>query len=447
MKKFGYCSITAALLVFMMIGLCFLPTPTGAENLKKTAALRPMIFVHGGSGSGGQFESQAMRFTSNGYPQNYIAVLEYDSSFSLNTMDQVYARLDELIAALLDETGVDKVDVLGHSLGTTVMHGYLGSSPARAAQIAHYVNIDGRTSTTPPGGVPTLALWAGWGTAGRTIGGATNVIIPNQTHVQCATSAESFFEMYKFFTSKEPATTQILPEPRGSVRIAGRAVLFPQNIGAAGSTVEIYKIDGNTGVRLQKKPEAIYSIGEDGNWGPFKAKAYEPYEFVIVRPTQNHHFYFEPFIRDDYLIRLNTSPIGGGIGALIDTGDHQTNVNVIRFKEFWGDQGIQNDILAINGVNVVNAADCPITKRATTIFAYDKGADGISDISQPIALFATISFLTGVDLYIPGANPPNRAVPIVLTPRGGGGKEQVINIPNWLSTIDRISVQFNDFLQ
>ena len=29
----------------------------------------PVIFVHGGSGSGAQFESQQMRLTSNGFPQ------------------------------------------------------------------------------------------------------------------------------------------------------------------------------------------------------------------------------------------------------------------------------------------------------------------------------------------------------------------------------------------
>ena len=58
----------------------------------------PIIFVHGGSGSGAQFESQAMRFTSNGYPQGHIAVLEYDSSQPLTTnpanMAALHARLD-----------------------------------------------------------------------------------------------------------------------------------------------------------------------------------------------------------------------------------------------------------------------------------------------------------------------------------------------------------------
>jgi triacylglycerol esterase/lipase EstA (alpha/beta hydrolase family) len=148
--------------------------------------LTPMVFVHGGAGSGAQFGSQGLRFTSNGYPRSYIRVLEYDSTTAIANLATIHARLDALIAQTKQQTGKPKVDVLGHSLGTTVMHQYL-ADPARAANVRRYVNIDGRTSATPPGGVPTLALWAGRGTAGREIGGATNVTIPNQTHVEVAT--------------------------------------------------------------------------------------------------------------------------------------------------------------------------------------------------------------------------------------------------------------------
>ncbi|HVH19522.1 MAG TPA: alpha/beta fold hydrolase, partial [Myxococcota bacterium] len=123
----------------------------------------PIIFVHGGSGSGAQFESQAMRFTSNGYPQDLIRVLEYDSSQPISTnpalMAVVHAALDALIADTLSDTGAEQVDLMGHSLGTTVSHSYL-ATPERAANVANYVNIDGRTASAPPGGVPTLALWA-----------------------------------------------------------------------------------------------------------------------------------------------------------------------------------------------------------------------------------------------------------------------------------------------
>ena len=60
--------------------------------------LRPVVFVHGFSGSGAQFESQALRFTSNGYPSQFIAVLDYDSLFGIETRDDVFARLDGRIA-------------------------------------------------------------------------------------------------------------------------------------------------------------------------------------------------------------------------------------------------------------------------------------------------------------------------------------------------------------
>src|SRR5215475_1999596 len=88
-------------------------------------ALRPIIFVHGGSGSGAQFETQAMRYASNGYPPSYVRVHEYDSLFLINTQAEVLAGLDTLIADLLAETGADKVDLLGHSLGTVLMQTYL----------------------------------------------------------------------------------------------------------------------------------------------------------------------------------------------------------------------------------------------------------------------------------------------------------------------------------
>ena len=117
----------------------------GGVSSRPAHALRPIVFVHGASGSGAQYESQAMRFVSNGYPPNYIRVHEYDSLFSINTQAQVLAGLDTLIAELLAETGADKVDLLGHSLGTFLMQMYL-SSPERAAKVAHYVNIDGATA-------------------------------------------------------------------------------------------------------------------------------------------------------------------------------------------------------------------------------------------------------------------------------------------------------------
>lgn len=449
MKKLAYYSMTT-MLILMLAGFGFLPTPAHAKDYKVKFPYNPIIFVHGGAGSGSQFESQAMRFTSNGYPQEYINVLEYDSRFTIETMTDVLNRLDLLIADLEQKFGVAQVDIVGHSLGTTVMHTYL-ATPARAANVAHYVNIDGRTATALPGGVPTLAIWADKTGVGRQIVGAWNITLSKTGHIQAATGAESFYYMYKFFTGKDPKTTEILPEPLGKIKLTGRVVYFPQNIGVPGGTLKIYEINGYTGARLHQYPKAVYPIGEDGNWGPFKAKAGQYYEFMFVHPTgEMHPFYYQPFIRSNHLIRLNTSPEpGGGISAVMDRSPNHTNLIVSRNKEYWGDQGIDNDILAINGVNLVNAATCPaapIGNTSSVLFVFDQMADQISH--PDVAIPETLTFFSMVDLFVPGAYPPNGTIRITLIPRGENGLMQVMNIPNWASSeVRRISVTFNDFTQ
>ncbi len=120
------------------------------------------MFVHGFAGSASQFESQAMRFESNGYPAGYISAFEYDSAGGLSPQfppASILDGVDQVVDAALMNTGADKVDLVGHSLGTRVSQAYLKSSPERAAKIAHYVNIDGQAATELPGGVPTLSLW------------------------------------------------------------------------------------------------------------------------------------------------------------------------------------------------------------------------------------------------------------------------------------------------
>jgi pimeloyl-ACP methyl ester carboxylesterase len=402
--------------------------------------LTPMVFVHGGFGSGGQFQSQALRFTSNGYPRRFIRVLEYDSTFATNTRDEVLARLDALIAELEASTGRDRIDVLGHSLGTTLMHEYL-STPARAANVRRYVNIDGRTADAPPGGVPTLAIWAGRGAAGRAITGAANVTIANQTHVEVATSRESFVPMYRFFTGKRPRH-DIVPERR--ITLSGRAQLFPQNTGVGERTLEIWEVSARTGQRRCRV--ARLDIAEDGSWGPVRGlRAGASYEFALLQEGANtHHIYPEPFRRSDHLVRLLTSEANAGINLLIQRGPNHSALTLIRYKELWGDQGAENDQLWVNGTNLVNAATAPITKRAISIFAFDAGLDRVSNVATPLAAVAALPFLTGVDLFVPAATPPDGTTSIALRSRGRGPVRRV-NVPNFPSSTDSVSVQFNDY--
>jgi pimeloyl-ACP methyl ester carboxylesterase len=443
------------LISLLVLAAALVPTGTSAHSnyIWHIPGTHPIIFVHGSAGSGAQFESQAMRFESNFYPHEYIFTLEYDSTFTINTMDQVYSKLDALIADVQTKTGADRVDILGHSLGTTVMHGYLNSSADRASKVAHYVNIDGRTATALPGTivgvpVPTLALWAGRGTPGREIVGATNVTIPDQTHVQCATSPESFVEMYKFFTGFPPLTSDVVPQLFGSIELAGRALLFPQNVGPAGATLEIWKVRRDTGTRIGKKPAAVYTLGDSGDFGPFRAQAGQAYEFNIVREGMSDHpSYYEPFIRSDYLIRLLTSGPTGGPSAYMDRSPNHVNLLLGRNMELWGDQDGENDVLTVNGTNVISPGTNPLNKRVNYMFVYDQGADGVSHLGVPIPYYFAISFFSGVDLFTPGAYPPDGTVSVALTSRTGGGRVQRINVPNLASSqVRTITVMFNDYL-
>ena len=90
-------SLTAMLAT---VGLALALVPLFGAPVAAKPPLNPIIFVHGSSGSAAQFESQAMRFASNGYPHRYIAALEYDSSTIGQTLADVHTELDALIAYL-----------------------------------------------------------------------------------------------------------------------------------------------------------------------------------------------------------------------------------------------------------------------------------------------------------------------------------------------------------
>ena len=403
----------------------------------------PILFVHGIEGSGAQFESQKMRFTSNGYPERWIDAVDYDSTRAVGDKSEVHGQIDAAIAALKQRTGRSKVDVIAHSLGTTVMNDYLtnGSMAAqRKANVGRYINVDGQSNNP---GVTTLAVWAGRGTPGRKMSGAANVTIPNQTHVQSATSAETFVEYYKFLTGNPPAH-DLLPVT-GQVDVAGRALVFPQNKGLpAGVTLEVWPLDAARGTRTSSTPTARIALPASGDFGPVKVDTGRRYEFVLLRPgVATLHYYYEPFVRSDYLIRL---PYSDAVEATVTRGERHVSGLVIRYKELWGNQGAQNDLLTLNGTNVCVPTICPISKQVNALFFTDRNMDGRTDLSRPDPAFSQLPFITGADVFIAASRPPNGTVSASLRSRGGGGT-RTLGFPNFPSTIEGAVLQFNDFEQ
>jgi pimeloyl-ACP methyl ester carboxylesterase len=415
------------------------PTADAASSFKQN----PILFVHGIEGTGAQFESQKMRFMSNGYPESWIDEVDYNSTRAVADKSEVDQQIDDAIAALKQRTGRSKVDVVAHSLGTSVMYDYLtnGATAAqRRANVAHYINVDGQAQNP---GVPTLAVWAGRGTPGRHMDGAQNVTIPDQTHVQTCTSAESFGAYYRFLTGHKP-TNDIVAQS-GPVQVAGKALNFPQNTGLLGATVQVWQV-GVDGRRATTVPLASIAISDGstggGAWGPVTIQTGQRYEFALVRPgLPTLHIYYEPFVRSDYTLRLLASD---GIEAYVGYRPGSMSAVNIRYKELWGDQGAENDQLLINGLNVCTAVLCPISKQVNAFFAFDRNRDGQTDLSSPDPVLSSLPFIQGGDVHVAASSPPDGTASWQLISRGGGGV-RTLNVPNWDSSADGVTLQWNDF--
>jgi pimeloyl-ACP methyl ester carboxylesterase len=428
-----------ALVLALISALAFAALPSAASATKQPT---PMIFVHGGSGSAQQFETNAMRFDSNGFPHKRIFVYEYDTSGSSN--DLAISNLDGFIADVKDETGAKQVDVLAHSRGTTIMHAYL-ATPERAASVRRYVNFDGRGAETEPGGVPTLAIW-GEGDQTRAIGGARNSYFPDRAHTEVTTSRAAFKPVYKFLVGRAPKTGNVVPQKPSKVRVAGRAVSFPSNFGAEGGTLAVYEVKASTGIRKSGKPIYETTLGADGTFGPVQVNGTKRYEFALTREGRPViHNYPQPFERSDYFYRVLDAPV---LSPFIDSGPDQSVVTVTRMREFWGDQAdpAANDRLRVNGVDVINPATAPRSRRVLAVFNFDKGADGVTDTSASLPPFNVIPFLTAVDLFMQSSPDASGTIPVVQTVRTQG-YEVTTNVPNWpsLDQTNAVSVFFKDY--
>ena len=436
---------------FLMVALLALAGASAAQAHGTREPALPIVFVHGFNGSGAQYEAQAMRWASNDYP-NIVTAIDRTST----TPAVIYPMLDAFFDDLMARTGDSQVYVLGHSAGTAVMGGYLNSSPERAARVAKYIGLDGATAATCPGGVPCKGIWAR-GNAARALGPDNNVQFAEQGHTEVVGSAESFVEQYKFFTGREPRTTQVLPEFPSRVKIAGRVLNYPANTGLQGATLRLWKVNRFSGARVARRPQETLLLGADGNFGPFRVDGDDRYEISITRPEADggytQHFYYEPFLRSNYLLRLNLSPPDSTLSQAIERGPSHGSVSIVRQKEWWGNHPVESDALYISAlsrstgwhepVNIVTGATAPVTGSTIAVISFDAGSDGVTHTDALVPLGA---FLSGVDFYYPASTPPDGTISFVHVPRMAEGL-QVINTPNWASAEHGMTVTFRNWTQ
>ncbi|MBB5802688.1 pimeloyl-ACP methyl ester carboxylesterase [Saccharothrix ecbatanensis] len=405
----------------------------------QAAELTPVVFVHGQQGSAQQWQSNAKRFSGNGYRDALLHAYEYDTTIPTN--DRAVADLEVFIAGVRARTGASTVDVVAHSRGTTVMHAYL-ASPERAASVRRYVNVDGRSSAALPGGVPTLALWGSLQPNGS-IGGATNVYLTTLGHTETTTSADGFAHMHRFLRGRPALTTWVVPEPPGQVEIAGRVTFFPQNAGVEG-VLRVWEVDASTGAR-RGEPRHSVRTGVDGSFGPLPVNGRKHYELVLQREGQQaNHFYFEPFERSDRFVRLQVSR-PGGIADNVDRCPGHSALTVVRNREWWSDQP-DSDRLTFDGVNVMEQAVSPRARQVIAAFVFDDDCDRASTPGVALPPFATLPFLTAVDAYLPAQPDAADPIRVTQTARGTDGRSRTIAVPNWPSDGHSVTVQFKDYL-
>jgi pimeloyl-ACP methyl ester carboxylesterase len=437
---FLFGALASAVLAFAAVA------PAGARA--KTTPMLPVLLVHGVESAGSNFASQEMRFESNGYPHSWVEALDYNSlgAAATNYAGEVEEQIEAAIAALKQRTGASQVDVVGHSEGTKVMYHYLAESPKAAehrASVAAYVNIDGQESNP---GVRTLAVWAQrsgpTGPTGRHMEGAENVTMPDMTHVQSATSALTFVQMYKFFRGTRPKHD--LVRQKGTIQLAGKALEFPQNTGLAGDTVEVWPLNV-AGQRTTKSPIASVVISDaseaGGGWGPVSATPGQRYEFALVKPdAKTLHVYMEPFVRSDYDIRLL-----GSVPIEEDTGKFPASSGavMIRYEEYWGNEPGQDDEVLVDGLELCTPSLCPWEKKVNAYFAFNWEGKNESTLNEEPVL-GRLPFIQAAQVYIPASSPPSATVSYQLRSRLGG-EARTLNVPNWEGTTNQVQIFWNDF--
>lgn len=432
------------------------PTPIADYEDSGDKARVPIIFVHGQNGAGDQFERQWMHFTSNGYPPSWVVPFDYNTAvrgggprrgerpegpYKSGTTDD----LDAFVDAVRKRTGFDKVNLVGHSRGTSESAAYL-SDPERAAKIAHYATVGGADATNP-NGVPSIGI-SGMGDLrpgpGASNGGTVGWMPAYQDHVMVCTSDESFWEIYTFFNDGEkPKTLKMIPEDRPQV--GGFVKSYIHNKPLGGATVEVWEVNPATGIRSAKKPLVTSKVTAEGKWGPFSAKPGQTYEFIVhgTAATIPPRFFRTAFTHSDQMVYFRVaanaddyraSPFDGAPHLLTD----KSPVFVVRHQNGSLVPGVMS--LTIDGFELIQAPMVPTTtepRQSATVALYlaDGNANGKTDLITVDGFGG--AFVNSGDVFI-AANPKG-SVQFKLN-------NHVLNVPALpASEAGPLSIVFEDF--
>jgi pimeloyl-ACP methyl ester carboxylesterase len=395
---------------------------------------RPFVFVHGTFGSGDNFAHVARLLGSNGFCQDRIITIEYNS---LGDMPGTDGQLDAAIDAVLAATGFTQVDLAGHSQGTRHCGLYL-QDPAHAAKVAHYINFSGSPDV---GATETLSISSehdlGSMPHHATGSNVTTVTLTDEDHFAVAASTRAFVELYRYLRGEEPQYTAVQCGEE-MVTVEGITESFADNVPQLG-TLEIREVGDEP--RAAGAPLHSLTPDDAGRFGPIQLKRDAFYEFkgFDADGTLIGYQYFTPFRRSNRLVRVLSPSPNPAIRALstdlVVRGPGHTAL-IGR----WDGGGFRQDLgasLTIDGMEVLTSENAGEGALATPaldggvvgFFMYDANTNGQTDLG----LVASAPFLSFTDVFMDAAEP--RFIEVRFT--AGSEDEsivgQTLRIPNWPS--------------
>jgi pimeloyl-ACP methyl ester carboxylesterase len=472
------------------------PVVVSAANCDQSQ--RPILFVHGTYSSGQDIEHMAALLGSNGFCQDRIAAIDYDSvsvtpSLSSGGVDSPgedctapntpagCGMIDNAIDALLARfPQFTQVDLAGHSQGTFHCGEYLQN---HADKVAHYINFSGIPDVgavqtlslsslrdldipgfppphhatgnsicayqetpdggsevvVPEGGAPPAGDDGGADDAGGDGGSSCNVIqytLIHQDHFAVAASRDSFVQVYKYLTGKEPQYTDIQcgDDP---VTVQGIAETFADNTPSMGE-LEIREV-GSVPQQDDAGP-TMTAMSATGAFGPLQLKRNVQYVFTGHDPTGKilGWQYFTPFKRDNYLMRI-LSPASGSdgspVGAIVaaeSTSHAVTSPTTTVVVARWAQGGFRQDLgasLLVNGVQALSsdnsglnaAMNMNLQGGVAALFLEDANKNGQTDLGLPYST----TFIAFTDFFVDATKPAF----VDLTFTGGSEDPDVLNVP------------------
>lgn len=404
---------------------------------------RPIVFVHGTFGSGDNFAHVARLLGSNGFCQDRIVAIEYNS---LGDMPGTNGQLDAAIDAILAQTGFTQVDLAGHSQGTRHCGLYL-ADPARAAKVAHYVNFSGSPDV---GSVPTLSISSENDIRDMphhaTGSNVTTVTLRDEDHFAVAASTRAFVELYRYLRGEEPRYTEVQCGEE-MVAVEGITESFADNVPNRG-TIEVREVTDTP--RGAGEPVLVLTPDERGRFGPVHLKRDAPYEFKGFDDQGRlvGYQYFTPFKRSNRLVRV-LSPSPNPVIAGASTGRIVRGPGHAALIARWYGGGFRQDLgasLTIDGAEVLTGENAGLEAMAGAaldggvvgLFMYDADTDRRTDLG----LVTSAPFLAFTDVFLDAAVP--RFLEVRFT--AGRGDPSVVGqrlrIPNWPSSEALILVVF-----